>query len=351
MKNQNIRCDKSKSNRVENGRTYFFRARVNDEQETNDVNDEQETNDVNDDECSSSTSSITGKLVIDESYQDEHEAQIEKTFQVTCHRLNENNDYEQSSPSSSAICVTKSKSSSRRQTKSYNMSIYIKIQHILRRNKQLKKKIKYYKKHWIRKSTGDIAAYLLELGTTLSHDLHSKQQQKNKKMKKKNKKDKIEYIARVLNVNPDELYFSKHKTDITKTCRAVTKLIYPDRSQRATTQITDLPIHKRRAIHEYCRFVHRQPDAPTRSLDNTISNRSPTGSSTPVNCLSGSISISSGSFLGSIDEFRIYNRQLSNHEICVLANITFGDEIIDGLNVEEIRLEFIRDDGEGEQDR
>ncbi|CAF1543182.1 unnamed protein product, partial [Rotaria sordida] len=30
--------------------------------------------------------------------------------------------------------------------------------------------------------------------------------------------------------------------------------------------------------------------------------------------------ISSGSFLGSIDEFRIYNRQLNNQEICVLAN-------------------------------
>ncbi|CAF1139895.1 unnamed protein product [Rotaria sordida] len=52
----------------------------------------------------------------------------------------------------------------------------------------------------------------------------------------------------------------------------------------------------------------------------TLGNLSPSGSSTPVNCLSGSISISSGSFLGSIDEFRIYDRQLSNQEICVLAN-------------------------------
>ncbi|CAF1102680.1 unnamed protein product [Rotaria sordida] len=52
----------------------------------------------------------------------------------------------------------------------------------------------------------------------------------------------------------------------------------------------------------------------------TLGNLSPSGSSTPVNCLSGSILISSGSFLGSIDEFRIYNRQLNNQEICVLAN-------------------------------
>ncbi|CAF1165985.1 unnamed protein product [Rotaria sordida] len=53
----------------------------------------------------------------------------------------------------------------------------------------------------------------------------------------------------------------------------------------------------------------------------TLGNQSPLGSSAPLSCLSGSISISSGSFLGSIDEFRIYNRQLSNHEICVLANM------------------------------
>ncbi|CAF2966962.1 unnamed protein product [Rotaria sp. Silwood2] len=52
----------------------------------------------------------------------------------------------------------------------------------------------------------------------------------------------------------------------------------------------------------------------------TLGNKSPLGSSASVNCLSGSISISSGGFSGSIDEFRLYNRELNNQEICVLAN-------------------------------
>ncbi|CAF3767224.1 unnamed protein product [Rotaria sp. Silwood1] len=53
----------------------------------------------------------------------------------------------------------------------------------------------------------------------------------------------------------------------------------------------------------------------------TLGNKSPLGSSASVNCQSGSITISSGSFLGSIDEFRLYNRELNNQEICVLANL------------------------------
>ncbi|CAF4682735.1 unnamed protein product, partial [Rotaria sp. Silwood1] len=35
----------------------------------------------------------------------------------------------------------------------------------------------------------------------------------------------------------------------------------------------------------------------------------------------------------------------------VRSRSTFGDEDIDGLNIEEIRLEFLGDDGEGERDR
>ncbi|CAF4556760.1 unnamed protein product [Rotaria sp. Silwood1] len=52
----------------------------------------------------------------------------------------------------------------------------------------------------------------------------------------------------------------------------------------------------------------------------TLGNKSPLGSSASLSCQSGSIPISSGSFSGSIDEFRMYNRELNNQEICVLAN-------------------------------
>ncbi|CAF4107369.1 unnamed protein product [Rotaria sp. Silwood2] len=51
-----------------------------------------------------------------------------------------------------------------------------------------------------------------------------------------------------------------------------------------------------------------------------LGNKSPLGSSASISCSSGSIPISSGSFSGSIDEFRLYNRELNNQEICVLAN-------------------------------
>ncbi len=51
-----------------------------------------------------------------------------------------------------------------------------------------------------------------------------------------------------------------------------------------------------------------------------LGNISPAGSSTPVNCPSGSPAIASGYFPGAIDEFRLYNRDLNTEELCVLAN-------------------------------
>ncbi|CAF3733168.1 unnamed protein product [Rotaria socialis] len=52
----------------------------------------------------------------------------------------------------------------------------------------------------------------------------------------------------------------------------------------------------------------------------TVSNTSPLGPTASLNCSSGTVPISSGSFSGYIDEFRMYNRELNNQEICVLAN-------------------------------
>ncbi|CAF2062099.1 unnamed protein product [Rotaria magnacalcarata] len=52
----------------------------------------------------------------------------------------------------------------------------------------------------------------------------------------------------------------------------------------------------------------------------TLGNTNPLGPAASLNCSSGTVSISSGSFLGYIDEFRMYNREVDNQEICVLAN-------------------------------
>ncbi|CAM2701269.1 unnamed protein product [Rotaria socialis] len=53
----------------------------------------------------------------------------------------------------------------------------------------------------------------------------------------------------------------------------------------------------------------------------TLANESPLGPSGSVGCKNGSIPIVPGSFTGGLDEFRLYNRELTSQEICVLANL------------------------------
>ncbi|UJR21688.1 hypothetical protein I4U23_024765 [Adineta vaga] len=53
----------------------------------------------------------------------------------------------------------------------------------------------------------------------------------------------------------------------------------------------------------------------------TLANVGSSGPPIPASCLVGSIPLASGSFLGVMDEFRLYNRELDTQEICVLANL------------------------------
>lgn len=53
----------------------------------------------------------------------------------------------------------------------------------------------------------------------------------------------------------------------------------------------------------------------------TLANNSPLGPAGLVSCRAGSIPILPGPFTGSMDEFRLYNRELTNQEICKLANL------------------------------
>ncbi|CAF1146911.1 unnamed protein product [Adineta ricciae] len=53
----------------------------------------------------------------------------------------------------------------------------------------------------------------------------------------------------------------------------------------------------------------------------TLANVGSIGPPVPASCLAGSIPISSGSFIGMMDEFRLYNRELDSQEICVLAGL------------------------------
>jgi hypothetical protein len=53
----------------------------------------------------------------------------------------------------------------------------------------------------------------------------------------------------------------------------------------------------------------------------TLGNIGPSGATVPLICRNGTISYSPGVFLGSIDEYRFYVRELDNQEICVLADL------------------------------
>ena len=53
----------------------------------------------------------------------------------------------------------------------------------------------------------------------------------------------------------------------------------------------------------------------------TIGNVGPLGQTIPTVCRNGSISYVPGPFTGSIDDFRLYKRELTNEEICILVNM------------------------------
>jgi hypothetical protein len=52
----------------------------------------------------------------------------------------------------------------------------------------------------------------------------------------------------------------------------------------------------------------------------TLGNVGSSGPLSTISCLNGTIPILPGSYTGYIDEFRLYNRELDNQELCVLSN-------------------------------
>jgi hypothetical protein len=53
----------------------------------------------------------------------------------------------------------------------------------------------------------------------------------------------------------------------------------------------------------------------------TFGTNNPWGLSATSTCQNGTITILPGQFMGGIDEFHLYNREIDNQELCVLANI------------------------------
>ncbi|CAF1568991.1 unnamed protein product [Rotaria magnacalcarata] len=264
----------------------------------------------------SDSESETGKLVVDEKYMEdesgnEREEEIQNIFEV--HSNGSSNDnanvYESLSVSpfdsissnrkdcrlSSNEVVNDSKSSTSSSSDDANDNIInvtkeryvlssksippctkqkrigtnpkMKYQSLLNENIQLKKQIEEYQKHWIPKPEGDAASYFIQLGKSLSNNTDRKQKEKKKRAQKK-----LNRIYRALNLTKSQLKAAHHSTDITKTCRSITKLLYPDVSTRATMLTSLLPNETITAIREYAKLVHHQPDASTYKLTNAIGN-------------------------------------------------------------------------------
>ncbi|CAF1400789.1 unnamed protein product [Rotaria magnacalcarata] len=264
----------------------------------------------------SDSDSDAGKLVVDEKYmedenENEREKEIQNIFEVHSNRLtNDNTNVYESLPvsrfdsisSNSKDCrlssnevVNDSKSSTSSSSDDDNDNIInvtkeryvlsdksipsctkqkrigrnrkIKYQKLLDENIQLKKQIEEYQKHWIPKPVGETASYFIQLGKSLSNNTDRKQKEKKRRTKRK-----LNRIYRALNLTKGQLKTAQHSTDITKTCRSITKLMYPDVSTRATMLTSLLPNKTITAIREYAKLVHHQPDASTYKLTNAIGN-------------------------------------------------------------------------------
>lgn len=76
---------------------------------------------------------------------------------------------------------------------------------------------------------GEIANYFIQLAESLSENTDGEQQKKQKR------------ICSALNLTKRQLRSAHHPTDITKTCRSITKLIYPDVSARVQMLTSLMP--------------------------------------------------------------------------------------------------------------
>jgi hypothetical protein len=63
---------------------------------------------------------------------------------------------------------------------------------------------------------------------------------------------KIVDIGLILNLNPVQLKNCQHKTDIKKTCRNITKCLFPNIRKRAKMLVSSMNRKKLTAIHGNC---------------------------------------------------------------------------------------------------
>ena len=167
-----------------------------------------------------------------------------------------------------------------------------------RENAQLKKQLNTLQTNWMRKFSyeaeagkpfsllakplGAAAAYFVDMGRILS----GKSQSSDDEMERG---DLLETICTNLNMSESELKNCEHRTDITKTCRQLTKYVYRDAKKRASELVSTMNPKILQAIQglnqifcyeiiqfvfvDYARLAHPvQARTPNSVLNNAIGN-------------------------------------------------------------------------------
>ncbi|UJR11955.1 hypothetical protein I4U23_016133 [Adineta vaga] len=141
------------------------------------------------------------------------------------------------------------------------------VQEILKENDRQKKEIEYYKSEWMPKPTGLAAQVFCQFTQT---DAISP----TKSIKKESKrKQKMKQICRRLKRNISQIKKCKHTTDITKTCRSITKCLYPDLHVQASMKLSKMSEDQKSDIRECSKLLHPdQRHIKTFLLNNAIGN-------------------------------------------------------------------------------
>jgi hypothetical protein len=79
----------------------------------------------------------------------------------------------------------------------------------------------------------------------------------NDEKEQKEKEKKIDEIGRVLKLDVVRLKDCKHPSDITKTCRNIVKVLYPNVKTRAKTRLSSMPSKTVKTIRGECRMRDR----------------------------------------------------------------------------------------------
>ncbi|CAF4062264.1 unnamed protein product [Rotaria sordida] len=152
----------------------------------------------------------------------------------------------------------------------YNHSSYISFAEVLKENYQLKKQIQFYKSQWMPKPTSSEAQASSKF--TQSVDVISTNSIKTMEKKSKRKR-KQEKIRRRLKLTKKQLKECKHDIDIRRTCRAITKCLYPDIHIQASMSISRMSNQQKSDIREYAKMLHPdQRHGKRHFLHNAIGN-------------------------------------------------------------------------------